>query len=87
MLKRQKAFHASRASSSDEDMMDIDYADDWIQRDDVDLIAKTVEDFRLQRLSMVQNLRQFVLCYEAVLQWIVDEDKKESKSSRHQSTR
>lgn len=34
-----------------------------------DLIALTVEDFRLQRLSMVQTLRQFVLCYETVLQW------------------
>ena len=34
-----------------------------------DLIAKTVEDFRLQRLSMVQTLRQFVLCYETVLKW------------------
>ena len=34
-----------------------------------DLIAKTVEDFRLQRLSMVQTLKQFVLCYETVLQW------------------
>ena len=34
-----------------------------------DLVAKTVEDFRLQRLSMVQTLRQFVLCYETVLEW------------------
>ena len=34
-----------------------------------DLIAQTVEDFRLQRLSMVQTLRQFVLCYETVLEW------------------
>lgn len=34
-----------------------------------DLVTKTVEDFRLQRLSMVQTLRQFVLCYETVLQW------------------
>ena len=34
-----------------------------------DLIALTVEDFRLQRLSMVQTLRQFVLCYETVLEW------------------
>ena len=34
-----------------------------------DLVFKTVEDFRLQRLSMVQTLRQFVLCYETVLQW------------------
>lgn len=36
---------------------------------DVDLIAQTVEDFRLQRLSMVQTLRQFVLCYESILEW------------------
>ena len=34
-----------------------------------DLVALTVEDFRLQRLSMVQTLRQFVLCYETVLEW------------------
>lgn len=45
--------------------------DEWIQRDDVDLIEKAVEDFRLQRLSMVQSLRQYVLCYESVLEWLV----------------
>ncbi|ODH20562.1 hypothetical protein ACO22_05860 [Paracoccidioides brasiliensis] len=44
--------------------------DDWLCRDDIDLIAATVEDFRLQRLSMVQSLKQFVLCYESVLAWI-----------------
>ncbi|KAI9689974.1 MAG: hypothetical protein M1822_009856 [Bathelium mastoideum] len=44
---------------------------DWLHRDDVDLVEKTVEDFRLQRLSMVQSLRQFVLCYESVLEWMV----------------
>ncbi|KAK9696519.1 phosphotyrosine-specific ptp2-like protein [Basidiobolus ranarum] len=32
-----------------------------------DLIAETVDQFRDQRLSMVQTLRQFVFCYEAVL--------------------
>ncbi|KAL2759774.1 hypothetical protein ACRALDRAFT_1028159 [Sodiomyces alcalophilus JCM 7366] len=42
----------------------------WIGDDTVDLIAKTVEDFRGQRLSMVQTLRQFVLCYETVLEHI-----------------
>ena len=47
--------------------------DDWTLKDDEDLIARTVADFRLQRLSMVQTLRQFVLCYETVLEWIVDE--------------
>lgn len=42
----------------------------WLDRDDLDLIEKTVEEFRLQRLSMVQSLRQFVLCYESVLEWL-----------------
>ena len=70
MLKRQRVFRRAQAHG---DAMDVDSGDDWIRRDDVDLIEKTVEDFRLQRLSMVQNLRQFVLCYEAVLQWVVDE--------------
>ncbi|KAK3298081.1 uncharacterized protein B0H64DRAFT_137359 [Chaetomium fimeti] len=41
----------------------------WLDDDAVDLIAQTVEDFRGQRLSMVQSLRQFVLCYETVLEW------------------
>ncbi|KAI9843502.1 MAG: hypothetical protein M1838_002603 [Thelocarpon superellum] len=40
-------------------------------RDGTDLIARTVEEFRDQRLSMVQSLRQFVLCYETVLEWLV----------------
>ena len=45
----------------------------WIDEDrEDDLVAKTVEDFRLQRLSMVQTLRQFVLCYETVLQWYAE---------------
>ncbi|RAH82957.1 hypothetical protein BO86DRAFT_310389 [Aspergillus japonicus CBS 114.51] len=37
----------------------------------LDLIEKTVDDFRRQRPSMVQNLSQFVLCYESVLEWAV----------------
>lgn len=45
----------------------------WIWKEDEDLIEKTVEDFRLQRLSMVQSLRQFVLCYESVMEWLVDQ--------------
>ncbi len=65
MLKRQKLSH-----DSGNDRMDVD-AGDWVNRDDVDLVAKTVDEFRHQRLSMVQNLRQFVLCYESILQWIV----------------
>ena len=42
----------------------------WLDNESVDLIAQTVEDFREQRLSMVQSLRQFVLCYETVLEWV-----------------
>ncbi|KAI0997968.1 hypothetical protein K3495_g10222 [Podosphaera aphanis] len=42
----------------------------WVWDDDKDLVEQTVEDFRSQRISMVQNLRQFVLCYEAILEWI-----------------
>ncbi|RYP40819.1 hypothetical protein DL767_001465 [Monosporascus sp. MG133] len=42
----------------------------WLGDTKADLIAATVEDFRRQRLSMVQSLRQFVLCYETVLEWI-----------------
>ncbi|KAI4599180.1 hypothetical protein KJ359_002139 [Pestalotiopsis sp. 9143b] len=43
---------------------------DWVRDESLDLIEQTVEDFRGQRLSMVQSLRQFVLCYETVLEWI-----------------
>jgi len=46
----------------------------WVTRDDQDLIEKTVEDFRHQRLSMVQSLRQFVLCYESIIEWLVEQD-------------
>lgn len=46
---------------------------EWIFDQDVDLIERTVEDFRGQRLSMVQSLRQFVLCYETVAEWITRE--------------
>lgn len=43
----------------------------WVQSEDVDLVEKTVEDFRRQRLSMVQSLRQYALCYESVMEWLV----------------
>ena len=48
-------------------------AEAWLRHDNIDLVKKTVADFRLQRLSMVQTLRQFVLCYESVLEWIAGE--------------
>lgn len=46
-----------------------------------DIVAQTVEDFRHQRLSMVQTLRQFVLCYETVLEWF-DEGLKEGSARK-----
>ncbi|KGQ07377.1 Tyrosine-protein phosphatase 1 [Beauveria bassiana D1-5] len=42
----------------------------WLRDDSIDLIQKTVQDFRQQRLSTVQSLRQYVLCYETVLEWM-----------------
>ncbi|KAJ5929692.1 hypothetical protein N7454_006642 [Penicillium verhagenii] len=43
----------------------------WTGDSHLDLVRKTVEDFRTQRPSMVQNLSQYVLCYESVLEWLV----------------
>ncbi|OTA65108.1 hypothetical protein K449DRAFT_411091 [Hypoxylon sp. EC38] len=42
----------------------------WLEDTSLDLVETTVEDFRKQRLSMVQSLRQFVLCYETVVEWV-----------------
>lgn len=58
----------SPSYSSDDDDGDIDVS--WLEDDAVDLIASTVHDFRCQRLSMVQTLRQFTLCYETVIEWV-----------------
>lgn len=48
--------------------------DDWMDRDDEDLVYKAVCDFRDQRISMVQCLQQYVLCYEAVLEWLAKQN-------------
>lgn len=44
----------------------------WLNEegDTIDLIQKTVEDLRKQRLSMVQSLRQYVLCYETIVEYV-----------------
>ncbi|KAL8682814.1 MAG: hypothetical protein Q9186_001143 [Xanthomendoza sp. 1 TL-2023] len=70
MMKRQQQ---AGLGKDDADMTRLKQSvkeDNWITSDADDLIAKAVEDFRLQRLSMVQTLRQFVLCYESVLEWV-----------------
>ncbi|KAJ4993074.1 protein-tyrosine phosphatase [Stagonosporopsis vannaccii] len=83
MLKRQRLANTGRQPTP----MDVDTGSpnrrengEWITQQDLDLIEKTVEDFRLQRLSMVQSLRQFVLCYESVLEWL-NEQHVQSKSA------
>lgn len=74
-LKWQRRTRLQKQKPSNPDDMDVDSTEEdaWLLKDDEDLVAKTVGDFRLQRLSMVQTLRQFVLCYETVLEWIVGE--------------
>ena len=74
-LKRQIQARLQRQKMLESNDMDVDNKeeDGWMFKDDEDLVAKTVSDFRLQRLSMVQTLRQFVLCYETILEWIVGE--------------
>lgn len=79
MLKRQRQSRNPRQGTP----MDLDSSNpffssssvdgSWVKKDDQDLIQKTVEEFRHQRLSMVQSLRQFVLCYESVLEWLVEQ--------------
>lgn len=59
---------SSSNQDDDEDGEGIDTT--WLDDETVDLVAHTVADFRRQRLSMVQSLRQFVLCYETVLEWV-----------------
>lgn len=58
----------SSSSSDDDDEPNLDTS--WVDDDSLDLIASTVHDFRGQRLSMVQTLRQYVLCYETVIEWV-----------------
>ena len=58
--------------------------EEWLYRDDVDLVESTVEELRLQRLSMVQSLRQFVLCYESVMEWLVMQSHMQEEEQQQQ---
>ncbi|KAL9105520.1 MAG: hypothetical protein Q9227_009317 [Pyrenula ochraceoflavens] len=86
MLRRQRLERTAKSPTKNEtraherhpDAMDVDEPEsqeedsDWVFRDDIDFVEKAVIDFRSQRLSMVQSLRQFVLCYESILEWLVE---------------
>ncbi len=66
---------------------DMDFDPAWLDTDVVDLIAGTVEDFRTQRLSMVQTLRQYVLCYETIAEWVSKMQERRGGSPRDSSGR
>ena len=91
MLKRQRAEQAGigqvpplQLESQDQSMSgteDTVAQTRWARRGDDDLIARTVEQLRGQRISMVQSLRQFVLCYETILEWLVTHPPAKSRTS------
>lgn len=68
-----EALNSMEIEQAEDDEAEDAEGSNWKPSPDVDLVAETVKDFRLQRVSMVQTLRQFVLCYEAVLEWVVKE--------------
>lgn len=82
MLKRQRINRKHKlqqqihdeSSDGDDNMkmkrLGIEDEGDWISRDDEDLVFRAVSQFRDQRISMVQCLQQYVLCYETVLEWL-----------------
>jgi tyrosine-protein phosphatase 2/3 len=47
-----------------------------------DLILETVRGLREQRMSLVQTLRQYVLCYECVLHYLLDKVSITSEDNR-----
>lgn len=75
VMQDDSPFFASAAAAAQDADEDVDGP--WLMKDDYDLIEKTVENFRYQRISMVQSLRQFVLCYESILEWLIEQDKED----------
>ncbi|KAJ8125889.1 hypothetical protein O1611_g7748 [Lasiodiplodia mahajangana] len=77
----KKAKHDDSGRESSGNLKGVDAG--WVGETGLDLIEATVEDFRKQRLSMVQSLRQFVLCYESIAEWIWRlQDKNSGPNSR-----
>ncbi|KAL8729565.1 MAG: hypothetical protein Q9166_004645 [cf. Caloplaca sp. 2 TL-2023] len=70
MMKRQLQAKLGEHFAEQMELDRTEKEEAWMMADANDLVVKAVEDFRLQRLSMVQTLRQFVLCYESVLEWV-----------------
>ncbi|KAF2863777.1 hypothetical protein K470DRAFT_261777 [Piedraia hortae CBS 480.64] len=74
MIKRQRMRRKQYLKDSQPAPDPLDVDGSWTLGQDLDLIEKTVEEFRNQRLSMVQSLRQFVLCYECIMEALADSD-------------
>ncbi|KAK5135225.1 hypothetical protein LTR08_005474 [Meristemomyces frigidus] len=72
-MDRETTTDANTKADSAVDMRQESLDGKWVHGQDVDLVEKTVEDFRNQRLSMVQSLRQYVLCYESVMEWLAEQ--------------
>jgi tyrosine-protein phosphatase 2/3 len=69
--RRHSSSFFGQTTLANQSSSDIDLGD-WLYNEDIDLVEKVVRDFRLQRLSMVQSLRQFVLCYESIIEWLAE---------------
>jgi protein tyrosine phosphatase len=75
-MKRRRQMQRQQDDGSDGDgdmrmkQLGLEDDGDWINRDEDDLVFKAVSELRDQRISMVQCLQQYVLCYETVLEWL-----------------
>lgn len=67
---RRRSVASSGSKSKPTEKGNKELETNWLEDTSLDLVQTTVEDFRKQRLSMVQSLRQFVLCYETVVEWV-----------------
>ncbi|KAI1404135.1 hypothetical protein F4819DRAFT_494980 [Hypoxylon fuscum] len=67
---RQRSVAASGLKPRPVEMGSKEAETSWLEDTGLDLVELTVEDFRRQRLSMVQSLRQYVLCYETIVEWV-----------------
>lgn len=74
MRRKRQMQQQEDGSDGDGDMkmkqLGLEDDSDWINCDENDLVFKAVSELRDQRISMVQCLQQYVLCYETVLEWL-----------------
>lgn len=81
------ATHKSAVSPFHINLPGDDDEDDKSSAENRDLIYRTVHDFRRQRLSMVQVLRQYVLCYETVILWVHNQYKEQQRKEKNKKAK